>query len=49
LSRIEPKGPWCSWSIDQKKEFAELLISPFALTDDLLDRFLAEADRRAEQ
>jgi hypothetical protein len=48
LSRITPDGLRRRWSIDQKKEFVELLLSPFTLTDDLLERFVAEADRRAE-
>lgn len=47
LSRVEPGGPWSSWSVEEKRRFAELLLSPLRATDQLLDQFVREADVRA--
>ena len=46
LSRVDPSGLWPSWSWDEKKHFAELLLSPLSATEELLDRFIREADAR---
>jgi len=46
VSRVDPNGPWSSWSLDEKKRFAEVLLSPLKATGGLLKQFVEEVDQR---
>lgn len=45
LERVGRDGPWLIWSIDKKREFATILLSPFKVDDDLLNNFIQQADQ----
>jgi hypothetical protein len=38
---------WVQWSIDEKKQFARILLSPFMADDSLLTTFIKEVDASA--
>lgn len=48
LKGIEGSREWLSWTREQKKGFAEILLSPFIASDDILSRFIDEADQVAQ-
>jgi hypothetical protein len=44
LARAAATQLWPEWSTQEKERFAEILASPFRLTDDMRILFVAEAD-----
>ncbi len=39
---------WLNWSEAQKKDYAAILLGPFVAADDVMQRFLKEADKWAQ-
>jgi hypothetical protein len=49
LSRINLTDKvWQKWTLDEKKHFARLLLSPFEYDEQLLLEFIRQADERVE-
>ena len=44
LARAAATQLWPEWTLEEKGSFAEILASPFRLTDQWRKRFIAEAD-----
>lgn len=40
---------WKSWPLGEKKNFAKLLICPFMIDDDLLLKFIQDADQKMQE
>ncbi len=47
LKGVEGFHAWLGWSREQKADFAAILLSPFVASDDVLRRFIEEADQAA--
>lgn len=45
LEHARTSDLWQQWSSDEKMKYAQILLSPFETTDDLLAKFVAEVDR----
>ena len=44
LKRASLSDLWPTWSLEEKRRYADLLASPFRFSDVLRDHFIAEAD-----
>ena len=46
--RVDREGLWSGWSAEEKRDFATRLLSPFVVTDALLEDFISEVDSNQE-
>ncbi|WP_420348662.1 hypothetical protein [Pelagibius sp.] len=49
IRSLEGSEIWLTWSAEKKKEVAATVLSPFTASDDVMRRFIEEADKAAQR